>query len=316
MSFPESLPGSLGCSNNPASPEAGPAYPSSGSKEIKEEDRKMPLNAQELTHACNRMEAIRKRWKKAIRTPYEELPFEQRRLKITEAMHGLVPANFTREYLLKQTGADSWQLSEEELQELSPRAISRLNSSFNFRSLPLWPWLLYESDSHGDEVEEYLDHYDCLASTYGLFPNEQVVENIPNQRHVDWRHRYLAAQLMFVQSLIKNPDIAPATTDILTQIDTAMTAYSREDIPTLQGLVRLKAPSLSETDIAQYAESNIWTRKEDLALMCVDRGLREVVVADYGVFRGSSSGYHIGQTTLAQRAIRSGLPNKCLRVAY
>lgn len=141
----------------------------------------------------------------------------------------------------------------------------------------------------------------------GSFPFEPIFEAVANQREIDWKHRLLAAQIMFYESCIQYPEIKTAASPILSMIGNAMNSYKTKDVADLQAMVKRKAPKLSDDSVNPFIEYGMWDKPESLALMCVDRALRDVVVNHYGLFRGvnlpEAGGYVVGQKALAFSAV-------------
>jgi len=271
----------------------------------------------ELHTLINRMDRLRDGFKRRVRNPFVALPdMAAKQGMVTAAMTGLTGnEEFAMTFLKKQTGATEWQLSPEDLEGLPERARERMETGIRDRANVLWPWLLLATDQGRTQADEYLSRYREAASSLSLFPFEPALESVPRQRRLDWRHRYLAAELLFIQTAIEMPDITVAASPILTMISRAEEAYKQNPLAAMQEAVLAKA-SIAAVHIHDSLQTeDMWNNPDDVALMCVDRGLREVVLAHYGVMRDvrlpSVSGYHTGQGVMVLKPF----VNRCLRVA-
>jgi hypothetical protein len=251
---------------------------------------------------------------KRIQAPYLNLKPEDRRLVLQDSLTSLVhDPDLARQFLSKQVGGDTWQLSAEEQQDLPDRALIRLQESFNKRSESLWPFLVWRHMPK--EAEEYVAAYKWAAYKTGGFPYPASLEAVPFQRSIDWRYRTLAAQLMFTKSYIDFPDVQAAGSPYLAMIAKAGESYRMHSEEELQQAILAKAKNLTEEKIKALVSDGMWNDKDDLAYMCTDKGLRELVLTYYGIFRRvllpKLSGYVTGQDLLLKKSVL----HRCLRVA-
>lgn len=231
----------------------------------------------------------------------------ERQALITDNMNNLIGVpSFVTEFIHKQGGSEMWLISGDDKRDLPPQAIARWERSYEDRSAVLWPWLLF-NESNEQMRKDYMDNYLQAAEIVGSFPFTPTFEAVASQREIDWKYRLLAAQIMFYESCIAYPDLNVAASPILSMIGYAMAEYKKNDIVELQGMVKRKAPRLTDDSANPFIEYGMWDRAESLSLMCVDRALRDLVVNHYGLLRGvtlpNASGYQTGQRALAFGAV-------------
>lgn len=261
----------------------------------KEQSHSEPFN-----HYRNHLGRIRDQITKAVRDPYLAALLNERQSMITSRMYDVIPVRgFVDPFLEKQMRTDTWTITPEVEAELPPQAIAKLRESFDKRSEVLWPWLLFDKD-HERLYKDFMTNYLLAAQMIGSFPFNPTFEAVGHQRDIDWKHRLLAAQLIFMRSCINTPEITVAATPILSMIGAAKNAYSGQDIPTLQEMVKKKAPKLQNDTHNPFIHFGMWDNHDDLLMMCTDRALRDIVLMYYGLFRDvrlpETSGYLVGQT--------------------
>ncbi len=256
---------------------------------------------------------------------HEELePNEQARITAASVSRLLTPAaaeDFTK-FLF---GTAEPIVTEEDLEGLPPDARKTLLKALSKRAESGIAWLLLDSDSEAQRwfrndfsqlADKFLATYHVVARQLGLFPYPAKLENVSLQRIVDFRDRTLAHELLFAQTYHIMQQRDAATAPFLAYLANTLNTYEKHPLDQLQQIV-LQKSKLSPERITKMEEDGLWDNVEDVSAMCVDRGVRELLLKMYGLFRGARierpiSGYHEGQLVM----VRNANLKRVMRVAH
>lgn len=271
------------------------------------------LNPTEMVTARNRLHKVGHRIRR-LQDTFDSFKGPERNQQVDTAGIALLEstgnAQVVEEFLDLQMGGDMWPGDSEDL-ALSDIARQRMRESFERRAATLWvttvgvtPTRLRErlhpqqqDNDFGRDKEEFQRLYNTLAPQLGLFPYIPDITAAQTEKRVDRQDRILAVQLMFLDKLAQTQSSRGAAEYILTHITRAMKVYVAYPIETLQQYLSERL-QLSPEEIQLLEVEGVWSNRNDLAAMCVDRGARETHLAFYGIFRIIPAGYRLGQELL------------------
>jgi len=231
------------------------------------------------------------------------------------------------EFMTMQTGQDSW--SDQEDLDMPQHTLQRLRDSFGRRSEALWIAQAYDPDSAARvslrdqgrdrdfdaDMNGFSAKYHTLADELGLFPNPPQLEKVILQKQLPMSVRVLAARIMFFDSLKQTKDIHKASAFFVDMLAVAQQTYMKHPVSELQETVQQKSGFQAEA-FAKSISPKAWETSEDLSMMCVDRGMRDLIMEYYGIFRdidtAQDSGYHQGQQLMYMKAVI----NSCKKVNW
>lgn len=237
----------------------------------------------------------------------------------TESLNSLVGTEEASRFMdMQMAGQTDWVSPDDT--DLPESARLMLNERFDKRIETMWIAQAYNPNSAARlalrakgqdrdfdaDAGDFIAKYQQVAGKLDLFPNEPNLAAVPLQRQVPVSVRTLAARIMFFNDFQQSRDLIQTGQTFVNMLAAAQSSYMRHSQSELQETVMQKS-GLGAKEFQASLMPRVWESPEDLAMICVDRGLRDLVMDYYPVFRSvqteSDSGYNQGQHLMSMRVV-------------